>query len=97
MKQKLALLLGLAAGLALVGLLRRKRRRPEDEAADPRVAELRRKLAERHETPPGEPPAAAEPAAGEPDPLDVEVARRRVYEEGRAAVDEMRRASEPPE
>ena len=51
---------------------------------DPRAEELRRKLAETGEV--------AAPAKPEP---DVDAARRRVHDEGRAAIEEMERAGEP--
>ena len=100
MRQKLAFILGLAAGLALVRLFRRRRAPPQGRAVDPRATGLRRKLAEQREVPAGEPPPAAEPAAAEEPPsaeqVGVEDARRRIYEEGRAAVEEMRRSSDSP-
>jgi hypothetical protein len=85
-RRKLAFALGLLLGLAFVRLFR-ARRRPEQGDADPRAEELRRKLVESRED------AAAEPPR---DAADVEEARRRVYEEGRATAEEMRRSGEPP-
>jgi hypothetical protein len=88
-RQKLALLLGaLAAGLLAARLLRRRRRPGPAELAggpaDPRADALRRQLAESRE-------GAAPPVAASEPPSDVDEARRRVHEQGRAAVDEMRR------
>jgi hypothetical protein len=54
------------------------------EESDERAEELRAKLAENRAS---ESPSPAEP--GEP-PESVEERRRRVHEEGRAAIDEMR-------
>ena len=88
-RQKLAVLLGaLAAGLLVARLLRRRRRaRPAEPAgapSDPRADALRRQLAESR----GGPPV---PEVGSPEARsDVDEARRRVHEQGRAAVDEMR-------
>lgn len=90
MRQKLTFALGVGLGLALVRLFRRRRHRPEEPApADHRAEELRRKLAETREAPGGEPPPALpeEPPAGAG---EIDEARRRVHEEGRAAVEEMR-------
>jgi hypothetical protein len=86
-RRKLAFALGLLLGLAFVRVYR-GRRRTEQGDADPRAEELRRKLVESRED------AAAEPPHDEA--ADVEEARRRVYEEGRATVEEMRRSAEPP-
>lgn len=98
MRQKLTFALGLGLGLALVRLFRRRRHRPAEPApADPRAQELRRKLAETREAPGGEPSPALpdQPPAGAG---EIDEARRRVHEEGRAAVEEMRRMGdrEPP-
>jgi hypothetical protein len=96
----LAAALGLAGALGLRARAGRRPRPalppPAEPPVDPRAEELRRKLAEsralveeraefeEHETPVDE----AEPAAGDPD-----ARRRRVHDEGRAAVDEMRSRS----
>jgi hypothetical protein len=92
---KLAVLLGgLAAGLLVARLLRRRRRaRPVEQPpgpADPRADALRRQLDESRAgggSMPDAPPAPAEGAHA-----DVDEARRRVHEHGRAAVEEMRRS-----
>jgi hypothetical protein len=86
------------AGAALWRALAPARRTPELEPrADPRAAELRRKLAEaraivseREEFEGGE--TSVDEA--EPAPPDVDDRRRRVHEEGRSAARRMRR---PPE
>jgi hypothetical protein len=101
-RQKLAFVLGLLAGVALIRLLRGRRRDRSHDETDARAEELRRKLAESRAAPPPEgepgPPAAPGPEPGPQAGAEAEVdeARRRVYEEGRAAVDEMRRAGETP-
>ena len=108
MRRKVALLLGLAAVVALVRLLlRRAPRAPAERAPDPRAQALAEKLADSRRADPraaGErtpsAPAGAVPAASEPGAPDaqagqeVEAARERVYEEGRAALEEMRRSGE---
>lgn len=99
MNRKLAFLVGLLLGASLVKLLRR---RPggREASTDPRAQELRRKLADtRAETgPAAEAGEAATPAAEEPPTdagsEDVEGLRRRVYEEGRTAAEQMRRSAE---
>ncbi len=65
---------------------------PTAEDPDVRAEELRAKLAEARES---EEPAPAEPTdqTGE-DPASIEERRRRVHDEGRAAIDEMRGPSE---
>jgi hypothetical protein len=99
-KQKAALVAGAVAGALGAFFLRERRRVREASAAapDPRAAELREKLAQAREE------AADEDdfeAAGmgaetivEDVPSDVDAARRRVHEEGRATADEMRRSAE---
>jgi hypothetical protein len=57
---------------------------PTDAEADDRAEELRAKLAETRAT------AETPPAEASDDPESVEERRRRVHEEGRAAIDEMR-------
>jgi hypothetical protein len=84
MRRLVAWLAGAAAGLAAYGALKRRRserRALPEQGLDPRADELRARLAETRD---GE----AEPA-GEPEPLDPEARRRRVHEQGRAALDEM--------
>jgi hypothetical protein len=76
MGKRLLFLLGLAA---LVGVLLRRRRRPEGPAGDP-AGELRRKLDETREPPASD---AAEPAD------DLDARRRSVHERARQAADEM--------
>jgi len=80
---------GAVWGFVAYRLWRRRRQpavasAPTAEESDARAEELRAKLAEARA---GEEPAPAEP--GE-DPESVEERRRRVHEEGRAAIDEMR-------
>lgn len=104
MKQKAALLVGAAAGAVAALFLRGRRASREAPApvgaADPRADELRRKLAEAREGAADEAEFAA--AGMGPETIvedesvvdeEVEAARRRVHEQGRAAADEMRRAS----
>jgi len=106
-RKKVALLLGLTALFALLRLLLRRRSRVRGtSASDPREA-LRGKLADKRrvDEAPGDAPvpgaaAAGRPAAAATEPSapdvpaehEVEAARERVYEEGRAALDEMRRS-----
>ena len=108
MRRKIALLLGLAAVVALVRLLRRRApRAPVETAPDPRAQALAEKLADSRRADVGAPgeetPAPAGPAApgateattsGPEAALEVESVRERVYEEGRAALEEMRRSGE---
>ena len=87
------LLGGLAGGAALYRALRR-RRRPEqlpDGGPDPRAAELRAKLAAAAETN-GSAPAPELPANAAAE--DPEARRRRVHEQGRAALEDMRRETD---
>jgi hypothetical protein len=95
MRGRLAWLLGLSALAALVARVLGRRRPPPPApvAADSRADELRRRLDEsrslvdeRDAFEEGELPVDHVEAGG-PDPDDR---RRRVHEEGRAAVDEMR-------
>jgi hypothetical protein len=65
-------------GLALAGLLRRRRENAVPDV-DPRAEELRRKLAETREEP-------VQPASDDP-----ESRRRAVHESGRATVEQMRK------
>lgn len=98
MRRLSVFLIGLAAGLALVGLLRRRRRSGtqtgEATTADRRAEELRQKLAESRETGGDTGPAGAE---AEPQPEhaggeEVDRARRAVHREAQDALDEMRQA-----
>ena len=89
-RQKLALLLaGLAAGAVVARFLRKRRRSHGHElpAPDQRADALRRQLAESREGGGASPADSAAPLGS-----DVDEARRRVHEHGRAAVDEMRRS-----
>ena len=107
MKRNVVLLAGAAAGAVGTVLLRRRRTGPDAAgAADPRAEELRRKLAEAREhaaeeedfeagsatidTAVEERPTRADNPV-RPVGAEVEEARRRVHEEGRAAAEEMRR------
>jgi hypothetical protein len=108
-RQKISFLLGLLVGAALIEAFRRGRRSQRHEVHDPRTEELRRRLAEQRARPAEPTPEAApavsaatprlEPPAseGSGDRRDLAADRRRIYEEGRAAVHEMRRSAEPPE
>jgi len=87
-----AWLAGAAGGAAAFRLLRRRRGGaptappPEPAAgADPRAEELRAKLDETRREPAGE----AEPQVESPSDVSPEERRRRVHEQGRAALDEM--------
>ncbi len=95
MRQKLTFLAGLGAGLALVGLLRRRRsaRAPVESPAE----ELRQRLeASRAAAREPEQRLAPEARPSAP-PAGVEEARRRVHEAARAAAEEMRRSGDAPE
>jgi hypothetical protein len=92
-----AFLLGVAAGLALVGVLRR-RKVPESgwEPSDPRAEELARRLADSRSA--GE-HAGLEAEGPEPESSvgeELDDARRRVHDEARDAVEEMRRSGGAP-
>jgi len=94
MRRPLAWLSGALGGFALYRWLTREPARAVEAGPDPRAAELRAKLEEsralvdeRDEFEAGETTVdEAEPAA------DPEERRRRVHEQGRSAVDEMRRS-----
>lgn len=95
MRKTLAFLTaGIAVGVALARLFRRRRRVeapvPAADDADPRAQALRDQLAETREGGPGD----AAPA--EPEASDVDAERRRVHERGRAAVDAMKKAGGAP-
>ena len=93
---------GAAGGIAAYRLLRRHpEAAPEPEPAAPdaddRAEELRTKLAESRESAPVVEEPSAEPVAEEEsaepqatDPDSPEERRRRVHEEGRSALDEMK-------
>lgn len=91
---------GAAGGLTAYRLLRRRPRvAPEAGPAEPdvRADALREKLAESRSSEPAAKPVAEEPpvepvAEEQPvsEPESPEARRRRVHEEGRAALDEMR-------
>jgi hypothetical protein len=89
-RQKLGLLLGgLAVGVLLARLLRRRRREPPDapsvQGPDPRAEALRLQLAEDRAR------LASSQAAGDGEPVsEVDESRRRVHDRGRAAIEEMR-------
>jgi hypothetical protein len=89
-RRKIALLLGLAAVVGLVRLLlRRAPRATAETAPDPRAQALAEKLADSRRADVGSPGQETRAPARE-----VEAARERVYEEGRAALDEMRRSGD---
>ena len=86
-RRLLTWLAGVAGGLAAYRALAR-RRRPAAEAApeaDARVEELREKLAQAHAT------EAEPPRPERVEPADPAERRRAVHEQGKAALDEMRR------
>jgi len=102
-KQKAALVVGAVAGAVAAVLLRGRRGAPEAPAggvADPRAAELREKLAQAREGAADEDDFAAAGMGAETivtdegADADVDAARRRVHEQGRATADEMRRSAE---
>ena len=101
MRKKAALVGGAIAGAVGAVLLRRRSTHEPVPAApepDPRAEELRRKLAEAREAAEHEDEFAAagmgaETIVEEPD-VDVDEARRRVHEAGRAKADDIRRSGE---
>jgi hypothetical protein len=94
MRRLIAWIGGTVGGIAGYRFVRRQeaslQASPEPEPSEPdrRADELRAKLAESRAAEP-EPVAEDEPIA-EPEPESPEDRRRRVHEEGRAALDEMR-------
>ena len=100
MKQRTALLAGAVTGAAAALFLRVRRRAREEPAGppDPRAAELREKLAQAREEAADEDDfeaagMGAETIVADDAPADVDAARRRVHEQGRATADEMRRSA----
>jgi hypothetical protein len=94
---------GAAGGITAYRFFRRRRTAAVEAEPDARAEELRERLAESRAEEAAAEPAAEEPAAGEPDEPDAATAeaepegsespderRRRVHEEGRAAIDEMK-------
>jgi acetyl-CoA carboxylase carboxyltransferase component len=96
-KRIVALLAGITAMAAVMELLRRRRgaapRRTPVEPPDERADELRRRLADQREAESTAPAAAAQ-APGVDESLSVDEARRRVHDEARATLDEMRRQAQ---
>jgi len=96
-RARLAWLLGIAAAVAVaLRALGRRRRSPDvaptEAAVDPRAEDLRQRLAEsRQLVDERESFEERELPVDEADP-DPDARRRRVHDEGRAAVDEMRGA-----
>ncbi|MGH3055262.1 MAG: hypothetical protein ACRDL7_09835 [Gaiellaceae bacterium] len=104
MKRLLGWIGGVLGGIAAYRWLRRRPRvaaepspEPEVTTADARAAKLRAKLEESRgaepvvEEPPPEPVAEEEPTAEpEAEPDSPEDRRRRVHEEGRSALDDMK-------
>jgi hypothetical protein len=93
MRRLVAWIGGAVGGLTAYRLLRRRRIAGEDVSAEPeaRAEELRAKLAESRGDVAAEPavdPAAREDPDGQPE--SPEDRRRRVHDEGRAALDEMK-------
>ncbi|HEY3551901.1 MAG TPA: hypothetical protein VGK69_12690 [Gaiellaceae bacterium] len=89
----------IGGGLGGITAYRLLRRRPpvapEPEAPDERADELRAKLAESRTTEPVPEPVAEEDPVeaaveAEPEPESPDDRRRRVHEEGRAALDDMK-------
>ncbi|MBW3592089.1 MAG: hypothetical protein KY396_00160 [Actinobacteria bacterium] len=102
----------LAAAAAVRRVRRAEADAPARAARDPRAEELRRKLAEARESAAADDDLDAEGAAGEalveerptrednpisPAGGEVDDARRRIHEEGRAAAEDMRRGGSPDE
>ena len=99
MRKKATLIGGAIAGAVGAVLLRRRHAQPALETEpDPRTEELRRKLAEAREAAEHEDEFEAAGMGGETivEP-DVDEARRRVHEAGRAKAEEMRESGEGDE
>ena len=102
MRKKAALLGGAIAGAVGAVVLRRRRAQTVEPEADSRADELRRKLAEAREAAEHEDEFQAAGMGAEtiveeaPEP-DVDEARRRVHEAGRAKAEEMRESGEGDE
>ncbi len=96
MKRFVAFALGIAVGLALVRVLRRRASAPVPAVQDPRAEELARKLADTRAAgapvQTGEAPGPEAEAARAASDVEVDEARRRVHEEARATAEQMRRA-----
>jgi len=98
-RKKATLIGGAIAGAVGAVLLRRRHAQPALETEpDPRTEELRRKLAEAREAAEHEDEfeaagMGAETIVAEPE-VDVDEARRRVHEAGRAKADDIRRSGE---
>ena len=103
MKQKAALLAGAVTGVVAAVVLRGRRatRETPRDLPDPRAAELREKLAQAREEAADESDFEAAGMGAETivaeEEGDVEAARRRVHEQGRATAEEMRRAGDDEE
>jgi hypothetical protein len=97
-RKKAALLGGAIAGAVGAVVLRRRRAQTVEPEADSRADELRRKLAEAREAAEHEDEFEAAGMGGETivEP-DVDEARRRVHEAGRAKAEEMRESGEGDE
>lgn len=97
MRRNIAFLLGLGAGLAAFGLLRRRRTVAARPAAGSAVGDsegaagLRRRLAEARGGAAPAPPAGSSRPAGEGSEHELEQARAAVYRDAQATLDEMRR------
>ena len=98
MRKKAALLGGAIAGAVGAVVLRRRRAQTVEPEADPRADELRRKLAEAREAAEHEDEFEAAGMGAETivEP-DVDEARRRVHEAGRAKAEEIRESGEGDE
>jgi hypothetical protein len=89
---------GAAGGFVAYRLLRRRRPQVAPEPStepgttqpDARADELRAKLDESREPEPTTEPVVEEPSAEEPEQQSPEDRRRRVHDEGRAALDDMK-------
>ena len=90
--------MGAVAAVVLRG--RRATRETPRDVPDPRAAELREKLAQAREEAADESDFEAAGMGAEtivPEEGDVEAARRRVHEQGRATAEEMRRTEDDEE
>ncbi len=92
MRRLTAWIVGVASGVAAYRFWRRRQTAEIDAGPDDRAEELRAKLAESRAAEPVVDEPVAEPVAEESaaEPESPEERRRRVHEEGRAALDEMK-------
>jgi hypothetical protein len=92
MKRLVAWVGGVAGGIAAYRLLKRRPEPPATAEPEPddRAEELREKLAKSRTPEPPVEGAPAEAEAAEPEPESPEDRRRRVHEEGRSTLDDMK-------